>query len=304
MTNSHAPFSAMSLDTSISTKESQPLVKALTKEKHAFLKNFLGKSLKDEMNSEISDFHKDNQPKFSLNHLLPKQASLVTVVRFQKGEFVEVNNLSSYNSSMCLRDMKNAISAALESCITQSNPEAASSPAQPSSLNDVTAKTANENSSQEKSVSLKQTRPKAQVVDEGNIVTAGNIAGTSEVSKPDSPLENSGIKVAALGSKGPLSKPKSTSEVPLVEKQKKTPEKIKTDEIPKVKPQPNKGKVEPPPKPKPSKPAQVRVKKPKIPDEESIKFANRQREIQRMKKELKERLKREGKEGKDVEYLL
>ncbi|XP_028406264.1 uncharacterized protein LOC114528751 [Dendronephthya gigantea] len=298
-TKSHTPFSAMSQDASISTKEPQPLVKALTEEKHAFLRNFLGKSLKDEMNSEILDFHKDNRPKFCLNPGLPKPASLVTVVRFQKGEFVEVNNLSSYNSSMCLRDMKNAISAALDSCITQANPEIAPRPAQTNPLNDVTAKNANENSSQEKSITTKQTQPKTLGVDEGDIGTAGNTTGTSEGSKPDSPKGNSGGKGATVGYKGTQSRPKSTSEAPPAEKLKKTPEKVKTDEVPKGKLQTNKGKVEAPPKPKASKPAQVRVKKPKIPDEESIKFANRQREIQRMKKELKERLKKEGKEGVD-----
>ncbi|CAB3993217.1 Hypothetical predicted protein [Paramuricea clavata] len=304
MTNSHAPLPATTpIDASIATDKLQPLVKAISEEKHVFQPNILGKRVKDDINLEILNFYslKDNNLSFSLN---PKPASLVTVMKYQGGEFVEVKSSSSYNSSMCLRDMKKAISAALDSCITQSNAEedVVPSPPRPSPRRDVTAA---ENSSQGKSVSPKSTPPKRVVED--NTGTSEDITSVSEGSKgqTDSPKNNigskgthTGSKGAHTGSKGTHTGSKATPEVPkLSEKSKKTPEKAKqkTTEVPKEKPQPAKEKIEE----KPEKPAQTRVKKIKVPDEESIKFANRQREIQKMKKELKERLKREGKDGVD-----
>ena len=297
MTNSHAPFPATTpIDASIATDELQPLVKAISEEKHEFQPNILGKRVKDDIDLEILNFYslKDNNLSFSLN---PKSASLVTVMKYQGGEFVEVKSSSSYNSSMCLRDMKKAISAALDSCITQSNAEedVVPSPPRPSPRRDVMAA---ENSSQGKSTSPKSTPPKRVV--EGNTGISEDITSVSEGSKgqTDSPKNNIGSKGTHTGSKSTNTGSKGTPDVPkLSEKSKKTPEKAKqkTTEVPKEKPQPTKEKIEE----KPEKLAQTRVKKIKVPDEESLKFANRQREIQIMKKELKERLKREGKDGRE-----
>jgi hypothetical protein len=304
MTNSHAPFPATTpIDASIATDELRPLVKAISEEKHEFQPNILGKRVKDDIDLEILNFYslKDNNLSFSLN---PKAASLVTFMKYQGGEFVEVKSSSSYNSSMCLRDMKKAISAALDSCITQSNAEedVVPSPPRPSPRRDVMAA---ENSSQGKSVSPKSTPPKGVV--EGNTEISEDITSVSKGSKgqTDSPKNNMGSKGTHTGSKGTHTGSKSTNtgskgtpDVPkLSEKSKKTPEKAKqkTTEVPKEKPQPTKEKIEE----NPEKLAQTRVKKIKVPDEESLKFANRQREIQKMKKELKERLKREGKDGRE-----
>ena len=297
VTNGHAPFpSTTQTDETIASNDlqSQPLVKAISEEKHLFQKNILGKTVKDDMNLEILNFYsqKENRLNFLLNPLMPKPASLVTVMKFQQGEFVEVKTSSSYNSSMCLRDMKKAITAALNSCISQSNEEELVESSQPcaSSSQDMLSTNSAENNPQGKNVSPKKTPPKKVV--EGNTGTSGNITSTSDASKNQSsfPKSNTGSKGKGQKSNGA----KGTTEAQkAVEKSGKTPEKAKekTAEAPKDK-QLTKEKVEP------GKPAQTRVKKPKIPDEESIKFANRQREIQRMKKELKERLKREGKDGK------
>ena len=292
VTNGHTPFpSTTQTDETIATNDlqSQPLVKAISEEKHLFQKNILGKTVKDDMNLEILNFYseKENRLNFLLNPLMPKPASLVTVMKFQQGEFVEVKTSSSYNSSMCLRDMKKAITAALNSCISQSNEEEPSSQPCANSGQDMLSTNSAENNPPGKNVSPKKTPPKKVV--EGTTGTIGNITSTSDASKSQlssSPKSNTGCK-----GKGQ----KSTSNgAKAVEKSGKTPEKakMKTAEAPKDK-QLTKEKVEP------SKAAQTRVKKPKIPDEESVKFANRQREIQRMKKELKERLKREGKDGVD-----
>ena len=298
VTNGDAPFpSTTQTDETTATNDnqSQPLVKAISEEKHLFQKNILGKTVKDDMNLEILNFYsqKENRLNFLLNPLMPKPASLVTVMKFQQGEFVEVKTSSSYNSSMCLRDMKKAITAALNSCISQSNEEEPSSQPCASSCQDMLSNSSAENNPQGKNVSPKKTPPKKVV--EGTTGTTGNITSTTDASKSqsNSPKSNTGSK--AKGQRSTSNGAKGTTEAQkAVEKSGKTPEKAKekTVEAPKYK-QLTKEKVEP------SKPAQTRVKKPKIPDEESIKFANRQREIQRMKKELKERLKREGKDGVD-----
>ena len=307
ITNGHAPVPATTqADETIAADDLQsqpPLVKAISEKKHLFQKNILGKTVKDDMNLEILNFYsqKENKLNFLLNPLIPKPASLVTVVKFQQGEFVEVKTTSSYNSSMCLRDMKKAITAALDSCITQPDNEEPAESNQTwtaSSGQDMLSTNSAENNPQGMNVSPKKTPPKKAV--EGNTATIGDISNTPEASKAqsNSPKSNAGSK----GKKGTNNVPKGTTEPhKTVEKsgkaKEKTPEKVKekTAEASKDK-QLAKMKVEI------GKPAQVRVKKPKIPDEESIKFANRQREIQRMKKELKERLKKEGKDGKKCFY--
>lgn len=302
VTNGHTPFlPVVQGETSMPSKDlqPQPLVKAISEEKYPFLWNILGKKVKDDMNMEILDFH--SKGTFAVNPLQPKSSSLVTFIKFQQGEFVEVNSSSSYNSSMCLRDMKNAITTALDSCISQSNPElsGATGPPRSSPRRDMSANNANESCSQEKSKSPKRSSPKTLRVAEDNTGTSDNITNTLESSK-DSP------KGSSAGSKGTYVELEGATEgqKEVAEKSKKMPGKVKekSSELPKEISQPSKEKLEPF-KPKPAKPAQAtRVKKLKIPDEESIKFANRQKEIMRMKKELKERLKREGKDGKAIFY--
>ena len=309
LTNSHAPFPAATQTVApiaMVELQSQPLVKAIS-EKHAPLQNILGTQVKDDMNLEILEFDtlKENRLNFSLNPFVSKPASLVTVVKFEQGEFVEVKSPSSYNSSMSLWDMKSAIAAALDSSIIQSGVEApvTISPPRSSQRQDVAMNDAAENSSQGKNTSPKKS-PQRKVV-EGNTATNGNISGTPGDSKvkPASPKGIAGSKRNHTGAKSTSGETKGTTEgAKTTEKrQRKTPEKMKekTSDAPKEKAQPAKAKVEAAPtKPVQAKPAQTRVKKIKIPDEESIKFANRQREIQRLKKELKEKLKREGKDGK------
>ncbi len=303
ITNGHAPFPATAqTDETIAANEvnelqSQPLVKAISEEKHASQKNILGKTVKDDMNLEILNFYsqKENRLNFLLNPLVPKPVSLVTVMKFQHGEFVEVKTSSSYNSSMCLRDMKKTIAAALDSCISQSDVEEPEVPSQPQSSpgrDFLTNNSDAENNSQGNNASPKRTPPKRVVED--NAGTSENITSTSEGSKGQSYAPKSNIGSKGKGPKGTNNGPKGTTEaskIPVKSEKKTEKAKEKTAEVSKEK-QPAKSEA------RAEKTAQTRVKKPKIPDEESIKFANRQREIQRMKKELKERLKREGKDGR------
>ena len=314
MSNVSVPFSATTQTgpvTAVSESQSQPLVKAISEEKHACLKDItFSKRVKDDMNLELVNYDslEKSRLNFSLNPFVPKPSKLVTVMKFQRGEFIEVESPSSYNTAMSLRDMKKAITAALDSCISQSDVEMSvvpstprTIPRQPEVLNNSTV----ENSSQGKTISPKKTPPKRMIEDDAGINE--NIMSTFVDNKGKPVLQKGGVS-----SKGSRGAPKGTSGVPkgaiegpkVSEKQKKTPEKMKVAEIPNEKLQPAKVRVDvPPPKPKPLKLPQARVKKVKIPDEESIKFANRQREIQRMKKELKERLKREGKDGKKFHDL-
>ena len=259
---------------------------------------------KDDMDLEILEFDtlKENRLNYSLNPFVSAPASLVTVVKFKQGEFVEVKSPSSYNSSISLWDMKSAIAAALDSSIVQSGAEVPvrESPPRSSPAQDVVMNEAPENNTQPKNATPKKSSPSKFV--EGNTGRNENIASTSGDSKgkPGSPKGNAGSKGQPKGTSGETKGTTEGGKLP-EKRQRRTPEKVKekNTNVSKEKAQPAKAKVEAAPaKPAQAKPPQIRAKKIKIPDEESIKFANRQREIQRLKKELKEKLKREGKDGK------
>ena len=246
-----------------------PVVRAITEEKA-------------EENGKFDSPLKENFLNLSF---VSKSSNLVTVMKYHKGEFVSVKSPSTYNSSISFGDMKKALTEALDSCINQSNVEAPSA---------------------EPTIPHVEMGPAPDVVNPipkktpSNVnLGPGNLGDNVNKSKHTHIIPQ-GEKVSDdVTNKAPPKKidkraPRKPKNVRQMRKERVT--EVSMTKTPLTKETAGTAVV-PNAKVKTDRPPQVRVKKLKIPHEESIKFANRQREIQQMKRELKERLRREGKNG-------
>ena len=113
------------------TTKAQPFVSKISNGKHKFLQNGNLKRKRDIYTLDLSgnnleDF-KHSPVESPASPSFPKCARMVTALKYQNGDFVEVQSSSSmYNSPMSLRDMRNAIIASLESYINQPGTDLAS----------------------------------------------------------------------------------------------------------------------------------------------------------------------------------
>ena len=185
-------------------------------------------------------------------NMSPPCLSMVTVLKFKNGEFVEVpSSAPNYNSPMSLKDMRKAITSSLQNCLMET--EVQSQP-KPSSQRNSSPKQTSPKRTSPKTVSTKQASPKAK-----------------EATNKSVPVEQS-----KTTEKAPVSIPPPT--LPSQPQQLTLPQYV----APADKPVTTKKQIGP------------KAKKPKSPDAESIKFANRQRELMKLKKEMRQKIKMEG----------
>lgn len=198
----------------------QSFVEKIAFEKHSLLKSGSRKRKRDSFSIDTTNLRevKHNRIELPQSPSSPTWSSVVTVLKYQDGEFVKIHNpSSSYNSPMSLQDMRKAIMASLECFISQPNIDI---------------------QSPMESVSPVHTSPEESSSEVEEMI----------VEKFPEPTEN----------------------------KTKVPKEVEHD----------------------SSFSQVQTKKIKSPNKESIKFANRQKELMRMKKEMKNKLKNENLTGR------